>query len=231
MSLVDEITGLPGKLFDQFNFFGGGQNPANPALLELNKAPEIVKKYYGPYTGQGREAYSQLQPVYNQMMSSPNEYIANMMAKYQPSAYYTSQKNKGLQALANTAAAGGSRGSVSDIEAQSDLSRSLLNQDMQNWLKNAMGYQNMGLSGKQRLYDTGFDAIQNLTGDLSNIYGTQMSLADQGRREAEAQRRSGLGGLTSLLGAGLGGLIGGPLGAGTGLGIGGAFGGLFSNFI
>lgn len=173
------------------------------------------------------------------------------------------QRNEMMQAAANTAAAGGMRGTMSDIESQSGIGRQamsltdrLLQGDMQQWLQNTMGINQAGMQGMQDFYHTGYDASRGLSGDLSNVLGSQAKLGfqrerDQMQREMQreamraaqsqaddARRRAGMGGIASGIGAIGGGIIGsmlapvggGALGAMAGSSIGSGLGNIVSGF-
>ena len=81
------------------------------------------------------------------------------------------------QSAANSAAAGGMRGSPLDQYNQQDITNSLLNADMQKYLGNISGIYNQGLSGNQGLYNTGFNAASGMSGDIASILGSQGSAA------------------------------------------------------
>lgn len=218
-SFLDSLKGVASP-FDVFGIFDRGKNPADLANQEFAKAIPLEKGYYDPFMQQGAAAYQNISPIYRQMTESPQDYLGNLMKSYSPSQYYQSQRDKGAAALANSAAAGGMRGSVADVEGQTNLTNSLLNQDMQNWLKNALGYQNLGLQGQQHIYDTGYEATKGLTGDISNILGTQEQLAFQGQREKQRQNQDLISSLFGAAGGIFGGMYGGPMGAAAGSSIG-----------
>jgi hypothetical protein len=94
--------------------------------------------------------------------------------------------------------------------------------DMQQWLQNVLGIKKEGLSGLTHQFDTGFDATKGLTGDLSNVLGTQAGLAFQGQANQNQSRSDMLSGIVKALSA-----VGG-----FGLPSGGTVGGsLFSKFM
>jgi len=197
--------------------FKGGKNPADAAMPYLDQIPGMEQQNYNPYIQRGSTAYDTMTPSLNRMTTDPTGFIDELMKHYQESQGYKLKRDEGLRAAGNTAAAGGMRGSLSDIETESRLADSLLGDDMQQWLQNVLGIQKEGLQGESHLYDTGFDATKNLTGDLSNVLGTKASLAFQGQANKNQQKSDLFSGLMKAFGgvAGLalpgGGSVGGAI--------------------
>ena len=191
------------------DFFKGGENPANAAMPYLNQIPGMEKQYYDPFINQGREASNTLTPQFNQKTTNPAEFLEAIMKKYQPSRSYQLRNEEALRTAGNTAAAGGMRGSLGDIKNESRITDVLLGDDMQKWLNNVLGLQDQGEKGLGHEFDTGYDASKSLTGDLSNVLGTQATLGFQGQAN---QNRSKSDQLSAILQAiGVGGSIGGSL--------------------
>ena len=194
-------------------------SPRSAAMPYFQKAEGL----YDPYVQQGQQAYGQLNPIYSQMASDPGAYLDSLMKGYAPSESYKQKFGQMSQAAANTAAAGGMRGSLSDIQNQAGLAQSLMGEDMQQWLQNVMGMQGAGLQGLGHFYDTGYDATNN----LSNIYGTEGQLAYRDQADKNAKRAQMIKALTSMLGTGAGLAIAGPMGGAFGGMLGGQFGNMF----
>ena len=200
------------------NLFGmGDSNPANAAQPYLEKIPGMLHETFDPYIARGKDAYGKLDPIYSQMLQDPTAFLNALMQQYEPSRGYQMKRDEALGAAANSAAAGGMRGSFGDMTGQSRLAQSLMSDDMQQWLQNVMGLQNKGLQGQQGFYNTGYDASKSLGGDLSNVYGTQGQLAFQGQANAN---KSASDLVSALLGAGAmgaGSYMGAKAGAGAAL--------------
>lgn len=199
------------------------KNPADAAMPYLQQIPGMEKQYYNPYIEHGQEAYGAMNPIFSRMSSDPSAFLNELMKGYAPSKGYQLQRDEALRAAGNASAAGGTRGTPQDVEQASKISDILMGEDMQNWLKNVLNIEGSGLTGEQGLYNTGFEATKGLTGDLSNILGTQGQLAFQGQREENQRKSDMLGGLMKLIGAGAGAYFGGPTGAAIGANIGGSF--------
>lgn len=184
------------------DFFKGGKNPADAAMPYLNQIPGMEKQYYDPFINMGKEATNTLNPQFNQMSGNPAEFLEGLMEKYQPSRSYQLRNEEALRSAGNTAAAGGMRGSLGDIKNESRISDSLMGDDMQQWLQNVLGIQGRGQSGLGHEFDTGYDASKSLSGDLSNIMGTQGQLAFQGQANQNRSRSDALSGVLQSLGVG-----------------------------
>lgn len=188
------------------DFLRGGRNPADAAMPFLDQIPDIARQNYNPYIHRGDAAYQTMQKPYEQMAQDPAGFLEQLMKHYEPSRGYQLKRDEALRAAGNTAAAGGMRGSLQDIEHESRLADSLLGDDMQQWFANVFGLQGRGLEGEQHFYDTGYDATRNLTGDLSNILGTKAGLAFQGQADKNQRQSDLFSGLMKAFGgiAGLG---------------------------
>lgn len=182
------------------DFFSGGKNPADAAMPYLNQIPGMEKQYYEPYIGYGKEAYGNLNPGLTEQATHPAEFLENLLQKYQPSRAYQLARDETQRAAGNTAAAGGMRGSINDITNQSRLTDSLLGEDMQKWLQNVLGIQGTGQTGLGNFFNTGFNASQGLSSDLSNVLGTQAGLAFQGQANQNKSRSDLLSGLAQAFG-------------------------------
>ncbi|CAB4127665.1 hypothetical protein UFOVP93_3 [uncultured Caudovirales phage] len=196
------------------DFFKGGKNPADAAMPYFNQIPGMEKGYYDPYINEGREASNTLKPQFNQLTQDPAGFLEQLMGKYQPSRDYQLRNDEARRSAGNTAAAGGMRGSLNDISHEARISDSLLGADMQQWLNNVLGLQTKGFEGLEHTGDEGFKASGALAGDLSNVLGTQGTLAFQGQANQNQSRNDLLSGIIKALGgvAGFGLQGGGTIG-------------------
>ena len=191
MSWYDPF-GAIGKTTD-FLFGGNGSNAADPYF---EQALSEIKKYMGPYHDIGMSVAPGLQNEYAKLMNDPAAMLEYFMSGYEPSKEYQYKQEHMGQAAANSAAAGGMRGSPLDQYHQQDITNSLLNADMQKYLGNVTGLYSQGLGGNQGLYNTGFNAASGLSGDLASILGSQGSAAYNASQGA-------LSNILGLIGAGL----------------------------
>ncbi len=166
------------------DLFGRGKsNPAHAAQPYLDQIPGVTHGAYDPYINRGNAAGDILGEKYGQMSQDPMAFINAIMNGYKPSEGYQFKKDELGRAASNTAAAGGIRGTNQDQVNQEKIVNGLLGEDMQQWLQNVLGVNNVGLQGENNLYNTGFGASGALAGDLSNTLGTQGQLAFQGQSQ------------------------------------------------
>ena len=194
------------------NFMGGGKNPADAAMPYYNQIPGMEHNNYDPYINRGNQAYNKFNPVMERMTSDPQGFLKELMGGYTQSKDYQLKDEEMTRSAGNTAAAGGMRGSLDDIKNQSHITDSLLGDDMQKWLGNVLGIQQHGMEGEEDLYKTGYDATKSLTGDLSNVLGTQGSLAFQGQSNQNKSHSDLMSSLMKLAAGGAGWAAGGPAG-------------------
>lgn len=187
------------------NFLKGGKNPADAAMPYISQIPGVAHQAFDPYIQQGQQAYGTLNPIFEQMSADPSGFLNRLLESYEPSKSYQLRRDEALRAAGNTAAAGGTRGSIQDIEGETSLTDRLLGEDMQSWLNNVLGIQGRGLQGESGFYQTGFESAKGLESDLANALAQQGNLAFQG--QSEKNRRSsdlfssvlqGLGGIAGL---------------------------------
>lgn len=179
--------------------FGSGNEGFNAANPYLEQAMAEIKKQLGPYAQLGQQIGPGLQNEYSELMNDPAAMLEYFMSGYKPSKEYEFKQQHLGQAAANSAAAGGMRGSPLDQYHQQDITNSLLNGDIQQYLQNVSGLYGQGLEGNQGLYNTGFNASSNLASDLGSILNSQGSLAYNGQQQKNQNFMNLLG-----MGAGLG---------------------------
>ena len=201
------------------------KSPSEAAMPYLGKVEQTSRDVYNPYINRGQEAGESLGRNFNEMSNDPTALINKIMEQYNESPAYQAKRNKALGGAYNAAAYGGNVGGAGHQEASADLINSLMGEDMQQWLQNALGVQGAGLQGQQGLYSTGFGASQGLGSDLTNLYGTQGQLAYKN----QAQKNQNQNDLFKSLLGGVGGLIGGPLGGMVGSGAESLYNGLFGS--
>lgn len=182
------------------DFFKGGKNPADAAMPYLNQIPGMEKSYLEPYINRGNEASNTLMPQFQNMTKDPAAFLESIMKNYTPSKDYQLRRDETLKSAGNTAAAGGMRGSINDINNEARLTDSLLGGDMQQWLQNVLGINKEGTEGLSHAADTGFNASTGLSSDLSNVMGTQAGLAFQGQANQNQSRNDLISGLIKALG-------------------------------
>ena len=179
------------------NILGGGKNPADSAMPYLNQIPDTLRQYFDPYAQTGLEAKDRLSGEYDNLLSDPQSFINALMSGYEESDAYKGRRDEALEAAGNSAAAGGFSGTPIDQKRQADMVNSLLSQDQQQYLQNALGAYGLGLQGEQGLFNTGYNAANQLGGGLANLLQSQGSLAFQGQSQQNTNQNALL---NSLLG-------------------------------
>lgn len=155
-------------------------DPGAAAAPYYNQIPDIARQQYNPYIQQGNDAYSAMQPGYQQQATNPKDYINDIYDSYEPSKGYQFKKNELMKALGATAASGGYAGSQYDQQRRGDLINQLLSGDMQDWLRNVMGAQQAGRQGLEGAVGRGYESNNGLTDILTNALAQQGGIAASG---------------------------------------------------
>lgn len=181
-------------------------NPADSAMPYFKQIPDVEHAAYDPYIQHGEDAYNKSSPEFNQMASDPTSVISAIMSHYQASPEFKYMNDYLTRGAANTAAAGGIRGSTQDIADEGGITQGLMSKDMQQFLQNVLGIKGAGLQGEQNLYNIGYGASNELGSSLGTNLGNEGQLAFQGQREQNKRKDD----LRAALFSGLG-SIGGSL--------------------
>ena len=185
-------------------FLKGGVDPSKAAMPYFDQIPDMLKQYLDPYISGGLDVQDSLKSGYTEMADDPMGLLEQILSGYKPSAGYEQALGEATRAASNTSAAGGYRGTPLDAQTQGNIAGKLAGEDMQRFIENILGIKTTGLAGEKGLFDVGFDASKGLSGDLSNVLGTQGSLAFQGQREQNQQQQDLFKSLMGLLGEGIG---------------------------
>ncbi len=203
-------------------------DPSRAAGKELAQIPGAAKPYYDPYIEWGHHAVRNLPYMnaayegiykdphidrnalpnqYEQMAHNPTAFMEALMQGYNPSTGYKFKQQQMLDAMRNSASAGGFAGTPFNQQQQAETVQGLLGADMQQYLENALGITQAGLQGKEnrllgyerainnsissqeRNADRGFQAALGLGDLLANVKGSEASNAYAGalRRGQNAQ--------------------------------------------
>lgn len=207
-----------------------GKEPDNSPEHYLNQVPGVAKENLSPYVERGNAASNIAQGQYNRMSQNPMDVLNEILSSYNESPGYQYQQGVMGRELGNTAAAGGFAGTEEDQRQRGELVRSLLGQDMQQYLQNVLGIQGTGLQGQENTMNRGFNA----SGDLANILGSNLGhradLSMQQTQQRDKNKAGILNLLTQALGAGIGGAVGGVPGAMVGSKLGSGASNLTGNY-
>lgn len=184
------------------------KNPAKAAMPYFQQAGTTLQNTYNPFIQRGENAYQMLEPQYNQMLNNPADYYNDILSEYAPSSSYQVMSDALSKALDNTMRASGTYGTDEHDRRKAQLINSLLSQDMQQFFNNVSGIQSQGLQGYQGWGNQGYNAASTLGSDLSNLYGTEATLAFNGAQDYNAAHQSKIQELGRLLSMALGGYLG-----------------------
>ena len=198
---------------------GGGGNPMDAANQYLNQIPGVAHQGYDDYINQGKDASGKTKSAYEDMMNDPTGFINKIMEQYKESEGYGYAKDKLTKEMSNTSAAGGIAGTPYDQINQAEGVQGLLSKDMQQFLENALGRYDKGLSGEEGIADRGYDASGKLTDALGGALNQQGGLAFNDAQQKNKNKNDLWSMFGKALGAGAGFAFGGVPGAAVGSGI------------
>jgi len=179
-----------------------------------------IKQGYQPYAQAGQQAMDTTQPQYQRMAKDPQSMINEILAGYEQSPGAKYQQDRLGQGMANTAAAGGYRGTGYDQAQQGELMQGLMSQDMQQWLQNVTGMQGRGMQGLEQATGRGYNAMEG----IGSVLGQEGGMAAEGANQSNARRAAMLKAIGQIGGT----MLGGPAAGGAmGETMGGIFGGGF----
>jgi hypothetical protein len=222
MMMAGGLGAMGGGLANMFSNF---RNPADAASPYYDKIPGTMKPYFDPYINSGQGAmnnlnrqYGQLtnnlpglQAAFRKLMADPSSVMNEIGKGYQASPGFEFQKNQGMTAANNAAAAGGMLGSPEHQQNTAEMVTGLANKDYYDYVDRGMKSYTQGLGGISGLYDRGltgmegmnkmgFDASKSLAENLAAALMNRGNLAYEG---ANAQNQHDAGGLGSFLGGGM----------------------------
>jgi len=174
-------------------FGGGGEDPND--YLDMIKP--MLEEQYGPYRDRGLAAGNTLDQQYAQMLSNPAAMQAMLGSGYQQSPGYQYSMDQAMNAGTMAAASGGRLGTSSHQQEAMKTATGLADQDYWNYYNQNANLFNKGLSGTEGMYNTGYNATNQMASGLGNLYGSQANMA-----YTNQQNQSQM--LSSLLGAGIG---------------------------
>lgn len=190
-------------------------NPANAAQGYLQQVPGAISPYYNPYIGAGQNSLGILQGQYGNLLNNPGGVLNQIGQGYQQSPGFQFQTQQALQAANRAASAGGMLGSPMEQQSIAGTVNGLANQDYNQYLQNAMQMFGQGLQGEQGLNQEGFQASNEMAGDLANNLNSQAQLAYTGQQNQNQHNGGMWGSLFGLAGDAAGSLFG-PAGTAVG---------------
>lgn len=171
--------------------FGDWKNPADAAMGDMNQIPGQIDRYLQPYINQGNQQYAGLNDQYSRLMNDPGGRINQIGASYHQSPGFQFALQQALQGAGHGAAAGGMAGSPQHEQQNMGLATNLANQDYNQYLQNALGQYDVGLSGSQGIYNTGARAGMSAGEDMASYFANRAKLNYEGQN-AENQHNGGI---------------------------------------
>lgn len=164
------------------------RSSSHNAKKDIERTKEEIKPYYQPYIDNGANAmgkedeqynqlvgnYDDLHGVLQQLLTNPTAMIEMLSRGYQPSKKYQNEYNASMGAINNAEAAGGMAGSLEHQDYAGGKAADLAGEDMDKYLKMAIGLLTQGISGTQSLYNTG---LKGLGHEADRGYNASNSLA------------------------------------------------------
>lgn len=186
-------------------------DPSKMANKYMDQIPGVGKQYYNPFIDRGERAGSKLEGEYGKLMN-PTSFMDEIMKHYTESEGAKYEKNELGRGIGATAAAGGFAGTPEHQKEYGEMASGLMSKDMQQYLQNALGVYNTGLSGEQDFYGKGFDASGKLADMIGGTLASQGGMAFQQGSQTNASRDAFMNALMKALGQAAGAGAGGAAG-------------------
>lgn len=179
--------------------FGNSGRPYEKAWDAAKPYYEQAQSMQNPFYQAGVNAINPYTSWLNNM-SDPSGFMNNLMANYQQSPYARYQTDAANRSAMNMASASGLSGSSPLAQQMAQSSRDISSQDMNNWLSNVLGVNQMYGQGQAHLMGQGAHSADMLSQILSGM-GQNAGQAAFGRAAGQNADRGALfGGLLSLFG-------------------------------
>ena len=162
--------------------FGNQKSPADAADPYLSQIGQQTGQYYQPYMQGGQNAMNALQGQYPGLLNDPGGKLNQIGSSYQQSPGFKFAMQQALQGAGHASAAGGMAGSPQDSQQQMQMASDIASQDYNNWLQQATGMYNQGLSGEQGMAGMGANAANS----QANMVAQQ--LAAQAQNDYKGQQ-------------------------------------------
>lgn len=196
--------------------FGGGQKQAfedlsrglGRAQQPISQATAAAQKGLLPFQQAGTAALPQLQQLAGQ---DPASVIKALQGQFQISPGAQMQTQQGIRAANLAASAGGTVGSGAEQKQLAQFAQGISSEDLQNFLRNALGVRGQQTGILQGLAGGGQQAAMG-SGQFGMKGGEDIAnlISQQATAQAKGEE-AGAGGLTGLLSSILGSSLGGAL--------------------
>lgn len=179
-----------------FDFLTGG-DPSRDAMKYMDQIPDEMHRYYDPYMQAGQRQLPGLEDYYKNAMNDPAAMMNKIGGSYQQSPGFKFALDQALGGANRASAAGGMAGSPMGQQQNMGIATDMANQDYGKYMDRAMGLQSRGVAGSQGLYNTGFQASNNMADQIAQMLAQKGNLSFQGKNSSNQF-------LGNLLGSGIG---------------------------
>lgn len=185
-------------------------DPQGDANKYMNQIPGIGKQYYNPFIDRGNRAGNVLEGEYGKMMN-PTSFMDDIMKHYQMSEGATYERDKLGKGIGATAAAGGYTGTPDHQRSYGEMTDKIMSGDMQQYLTNALGIHDRGMSGEENFFNKGYDASSSLADLIGGTLSSQGGLAFKAASDRNSDRSALMSAIMKALSQG-GGVAAGGMG-------------------
>ena len=177
------------------------QNPANAAQPYLQQIPGVGHQNYDPYIQQGQQAGQTLQGEYGKQLD-PSAFMDHIMGQYKQSEGYKGRQDDLMKQMASVAGQGGYAGTPYAQQQYGQQANKLMSDDQQQYLQNALGIYDKGISGEQDFYNKGYGASGSMADMEGGALNSQGTLAFEGQAQQNKNRQAMISAFMKMLGQG-----------------------------
>lgn len=171
--------GIPSWMESIFSgLFGNSGSPYSAAGNAYNQYAQMGANAINPYNKMGQGAMTNY-GNWAQAMSNPSAFENNLMNQYQESPQAKFMQQQALRSAANAGSAAGTVGSTPYALQNEQNAENISQQDMGNWLNNALGINSQYGAAQNNMMNAGEQGANSLL----NLYG----------QEAQAQGEAAYG--------------------------------------
>lgn len=185
-----------------YNPFSWGEEDNSMGDVQdyLAQMEPMLHQYYDPYINNGQQAMGTLNEQYAMLLNDPAAMQAMLGSGYEQSPGYQYQYDTAMNAGNQAAAAGGMLGTPAHDTQMMGTAQGLASQDYWKYYGNNQNLYNQGLSGTQDMFNTGYNASNQMAGGMGSMYGNQANLAYANNQSQNQMLSSLLGGASGMAG-------------------------------
>jgi hypothetical protein len=190
--------GMPSWIGDLFaGIFGNSGSPYSAAGNAYNKYAQMGANAIDPYNQMGQSAMTNY-ANWAKGMSNPAAFENSLMSQYQESPQAKFMQQQALRSAQNAGSAAGTVGSTPYALQNEQNAANISQQDMGNWLNNALGINTQYGAAQNNMMNTGEQGANSLL----NLYGNEADAQANAAYGQQAGKNQDSGNFISgLLGA------------------------------